>query len=60
MKSALDGTYALFGLYQRTHWFAGLTRLISDHKLVRKYHTRALSMKYFIYSDFTHQALELQ
>ena len=50
-KVCLYGIYALVGLYQKSHLFAALTRLISDtYQLVRKYHTDTLSMKYSIFA----------
>ena len=53
MESALYGVYTLVVLYQKSHSFASLTRSISDTpQLVCKHRTRALSMKYSIYSIF--------
>ena len=41
--SALYSIYTLVGLYQKSHSFAALTRLMSDtYQLVRKCLTRAL------------------
>ena len=51
MESALYGVYTLVVLYQKSHSFASLTCSISDTpQLVCKHRTRALSMKYSIYT----------
>ena len=51
MESALYGVYTRVVLYQKSHSFASLTCSISDTpQLVCKHRTRALSMKYSIYT----------
>ena len=51
MESALYCVYTLVVLYQKSHSFASLTCSISDTpQLVCKHRTRALSMKYSIFT----------
>ena len=51
MESALYGVYTLVVLYQKSHSFVSLTYSISDTpQLVCKHRTRALSMKYSIFT----------
>ena len=53
MESALYGVYTLVVLYQKSHSFASFTCSISDTpQLVCKHRTRALSMKYSIFTSW--------